>query len=277
MEAMRRSNSCGVRILTKGSWDNQMKLRRVLIQDELNIETREDLVYIFISCDQKTLAGLMNTIGNKGIDFSGKYVLCEFSGVLMENFALGIESGKLVIFSKKGNFKKHKTPYNPDNLCRELLTKIFQSLIKDDISTGYNYLFSLLKTLAQHLVEIYKSKDHQLLNKIGLTSWQIQKMNQYIEKHISDTITLQHLAEELGLSPGYLCKKCKQTTGYTPVQYLTKVRMERALDLLLNSDLLIIQVGLEVGIDNHAQFCRTFRKFYGTTPSHCRKSELYAS
>lgn len=86
------------------------------------------------------------------------------------------------------------------------------------------------------------------------------------------TATLVDTAEHFGLNPAYLSKLTKEKTGYNFSFILRYIRMERAADLLKNTEMKIEQICESVGYCDTTQFIKTFKKQYNMTPSNYRKS-----
>ncbi|WJH37586.1 helix-turn-helix transcriptional regulator [Paenibacillus sp. CC-CFT747] len=78
------------------------------------------------------------------------------------------------------------------------------------------------------------------------------------------------MAQTLGYHRTYLSKIFKQQTGLSPMNFLLKIRMERAR-LLLEKPLTIEQVASSVGFSDALYFSKQFKKWYGASPSDYRQ------
>ena len=78
------------------------------------------------------------------------------------------------------------------------------------------------------------------------------------------------LVKKSGYSKSRLNALMRQYLGTTPHLYVTKLRMDKAKDLLLNSEATILSIALELGYATESHFISTFKKFYGITPSKMR-------
>lgn len=93
--------------------------------------------------------------------------------------------------------------------------------------------------------------------------------NNYYRK----TLSLQIVAEQLHLSSQHLSRIFRQEMGITFVDYLTKVRIRRAMELLVNSQDKIYEITEKVGYSSQHYFCNVFKKIMGVSPAEYRKNE----
>lgn len=98
----------------------------------------------------------------------------------------------------------------------------------------------------------------------------IQDAATYMETQYSHRITMEDVAAHIHLSEKYLCKRFKELYGIPPQQYLTKVRMRRATQLLADTHLQIKDIATSVGFSSPLYFSNVFRHFCGISPSEYR-------
>lgn len=99
----------------------------------------------------------------------------------------------------------------------------------------------------------------------------IYKAINYIKNHYSEQISLNTLAELLEVSEGHLSRMFQKKVGMNFTQYLMKVRMDMAVQLLQNQNLKIYEVAMRVGYPNADQFSRMFKKVMGKSPKEFQK------
>lgn len=92
----------------------------------------------------------------------------------------------------------------------------------------------------------------------------------YLHNHYMRDISLDNCAEHIGINPYYLSKSFKQITGKNFIDYLTELRLEKAKELLRDTELKINDVAEQVGYQ-HTYFNRIFKKTEGMTPSQYRE------
>jgi YesN/AraC family two-component response regulator len=93
----------------------------------------------------------------------------------------------------------------------------------------------------------------------------------YMEANYSRKITLTELANEVHMSPNYLCSYFKKYTGISPFTQLHYVRVKTAENMLLEGDESIVSVAEACGFENVSFFIRKFKELTGFTPSNYRK------
>ncbi|MDQ1909054.1 AraC family transcriptional regulator [Paenibacillus sp. GD4] len=94
----------------------------------------------------------------------------------------------------------------------------------------------------------------------------LNQVQEYMEQHYDRNISLSEMAGAAGISHQYLCRIFKQTMQMTPTAYLTKLRLQKAKELLLERDVTITQAGRSVGFWDTSYFCAVFKQHEGITP-----------
>lgn len=102
----------------------------------------------------------------------------------------------------------------------------------------------------------------------------VQKGIEYINANYSYAITVNDIANYVGLSRSHLFRSFENILGRSPKEYLTDFRMEQAKYLLENSNLSITAIANSVGFDNSLYFSKSFHKAFGMSPRDFRKDVL---
>jgi AraC family transcriptional regulator len=92
----------------------------------------------------------------------------------------------------------------------------------------------------------------------------------YIDKHLSEDLSLAAMAQELDMSQYYFCRLFKQSIGVSPHQHVIQQQVERAKQLLLHSNLSIAEVTQVVGFSEQSQLTRQLKLATGCTPKQLR-------
>ena len=102
---------------------------------------------------------------------------------------------------------------------------------------------------------------------------EIRKIIEYIESHYMEDITLKWAADYVFISETYLSHIFKKEIGKSFVQYLTEIRMKKAADMLIHTNLSVHEISLKVGYYNINYFGRLFKKYTGTSPKQFRDAK----
>lgn len=100
----------------------------------------------------------------------------------------------------------------------------------------------------------------------------IRKTNAYIQENYMRKIVVDAIAKAVGVSKAYLHRQYKKYTGKTILETINDLRIQKAAELLTNSDVAINKVAARVGFSNNNQLNYEFKKTFGLTPSEYRKS-----
>lgn len=101
----------------------------------------------------------------------------------------------------------------------------------------------------------------------GLAPYRMKRVNEFIQAHIEEAITLDELARDVGLSPSHFYSLFRKTLGTTPHQFVLSCRIQHAKSLLAQSGNSILDVALASGFRTHQHFSRIFHRLVGVPPS----------
>jgi len=153
-------------------------------------------------------------------------------------------------------------------------SKIFSALQLSLLDTGYDALYGML-----HSFQDFKRLQRELrafaeaaLDRINRSKSkgyrkEIEQVKRYIDEQYGQEISLQQLSAEVYMNTNYLCTLFKSEVGETIHQYMTRVRMEKAIALLQQSDLKIFEISEKVGYNNTSHFSQAFKKYTGHSPN----------
>ena len=147
--------------------------------------------------------------------------------------------------------------YKMDIYLRELLQETSSQIeFYQEISQG---LVSALLVLGMRLIRINPEDEAAL-------SQECQKIKEYLDQNFTSPITLDSLSETVYISKHYLSHLFKEQTGVSPIKYLTSKRMEKACELLSETELPVSEVSKAVGYENPLYFSQVFKRIYGISP-----------
>ena len=105
----------------------------------------------------------------------------------------------------------------------------------------------------------------------ALTDKQVAKALKQLHNNPHVHWTIESLAQEIGMSRAAFAKRFKDLVGYPMFEYLTKLRMQKAKELLRETHLPLYDVANRVGYESDMAFTKSFKKHAGTTPTRYRK------
>lgn len=132
------------------------------------------------------------------------------------------------------------------------------------------FLDHLLHAVAIHTVGTYCDIG-PVLAKGGLTPRQLDRAQQLMRANLAADISLKELAAACGVSVTHFARAFRQTTGTAPYQWLQKMRLERAKEMLASQRQPLSEIAAECGFADQSHFTRAFSKNIGTSPGRWRK------
>ncbi|MCX7871812.1 MAG: helix-turn-helix domain-containing protein [Verrucomicrobiae bacterium] len=131
----------------------------------------------------------------------------------------------------------------------------------------YNAIIIMLNIFSKQLVQLSNQLAFKHENAEPVM---IKKAREYINLHQTDEISLVDVAKHVNASTFYFCKMFKKYTGLNFTEYVSRLRVERAKNLLLNPNIKICDIAYEVGFQSLTHFNRVFKKITGLSPTEYR-------
>ncbi|MBQ8802467.1 MAG: helix-turn-helix domain-containing protein [Tyzzerella sp.] len=152
--------------------------------------------------------------------------------------------------------------------------KILKEIIEEDSNRdfGYQELFrgKLLEILILMMRTVLKQHSEIPIEKIT-DSAIIRDAVHYLETHYQDKAILHNFCKKHHYDSAYISRRFKKETGLTVLEYLKKIRIEKACGMLAGSKLTIREISQTIGYDDLAYFNQLFKTSVGMTPSEYRK------
>ncbi len=127
---------------------------------------------------------------------------------------------------------------------------------------GYLYLF--VDALMQSSATRMSAQENQLKD------FYIQEAVTYIEQNYQRNLTVEEVADACRLNRSYFSKLFKENMGCPPQEFLIRVRLAKAAELMCSSNAPISEIAVRCGYSNQFHFSRAFKKHYGTPPQKWR-------
>ena len=132
----------------------------------------------------------------------------------------------------------------------------------------YESMVRLLSIFADHLSLV---SNQLIVQQDNAESPAITRARRFIEEHQAEDLSLAQVAKAAGMSTFYFCKMFKKFTGLNFTDYLSRVRIEKAKNLLLNPNLRISEIAYAIGFQSLTHFNRVFKKIVGQSPTRYRE------
>ena len=129
----------------------------------------------------------------------------------------------------------------------------------------------LLTIFAQHLSML---SNQVIVQQDNAEPPVITRAKEYIQEHQTEHLRLSHVAKAVNTSTFYFCKIFKKVSGINFTDYLSRVRIEKSKNLLLNPNLRVSEIAFEVGFQSLTHFNRVFKKIAGQSPTDYRAQLL---
>jgi len=128
-------------------------------------------------------------------------------------------------------------------------------------------VIKLLAIFAEHVANL---SNQLLVQQENAEPPAITRAKAFIEEHHAEGLTLEQVARAAHMSTFYFCKMFHKSTGVNFTEYVSRVRVEKARNLLLNPNLRISEIAYEVGFQSLTHFNRVFKKLLGQSPTAFR-------
>jgi AraC family transcriptional regulator len=174
---------------------------------------------------------------------------------------LGPESGHVTLRDVSGG---------RDETLSAILTLLYRELM---LGTDANALFvqGLAQSLAVHLIRRYAVADAAPRSDNALPGAKLRRAIAFMEERLDQPFDLKQLAEAVGMSAFHFTRLFKSATGLSPSRYFIRQRIEKARQLLQETEASIIEVGMAVGYSSPSHFAQVFRRETGIAPGEYRR------
>lgn len=97
----------------------------------------------------------------------------------------------------------------------------------------------------------------------------------YLSNHIDKMVTVEEMAGQVNLSPSHFSYLFKKKTGFSPIEYFNHLKVQKACQYLLFTNLRIKEISQEIGIEDQYYFSRLFTKIMGIAPNDYREKRVH--
>lgn len=238
---------------------------------EIRFNTRQfilfegnDLLQISVQGNDITVSNDHIIIG-KNIELinSGRECL-EVCGIIFESSNSSNLAKDIYIVSKQAANSTMYLFNNEITKCPSL-----NALAEKQLKDLCEMIFAKARTLDAVQPEKYIQALNERLDK------RLIMVHRYIRMHYYQPLTLNDLAELIKSNPVYLSNMFSKVFHISPIKYLQKIRMRKASELLLSTDMSIREISQALGYISNSQFSNIFKQYYGCTPREFRRYDYF--
>jgi AraC family transcriptional regulator len=158
-----------------------------------------------------------------------------------------------------------------DFVVRDPLAELLgRTLVEGGRAGDGLYAESVGQTLVMHIARLELPRP--TVN--ALPKWRLKRVQEYVDAHLDESISLADLAQAAGLSRMHFAAQFRAATGYRPHDYLLYQRIESAKAMLSSPDMPLAEIALNVGFQAQAHFSTVFKRLTGETPARWRFSAI---
>jgi len=185
-----------------------------------------------------------------------------FMGKKAGLFAKGFEQPVTIVPSETSRIEDRL------NLFEEMYAVLYNGFTYENLCYANLCLVHFLGTFK------FLRQYHSAKKRAEFSSNSINMVIYYMHENISNKITIKDFADYLGFSESYFYRIFIRETGYSPIEYFNRLKMNKACDYLLHSTMKIIQISHILGFNDQYYFSRTFNRITGMSPIKYRKSSV---
>ncbi len=139
--------------------------------------------------------------------------------------------------------------------------------------SGRLFLDSLEQAMAVTLVHGHAVRHRPVqIYRAGLGSARLRRIKELVHAKMEDDLSLEELAQSVGLSTAHFARMFRKSTGETPHQFVLRQRLERAKAMLRAPDARVLDVAVACGFKTQQHFAQVFRDVSGISPTEYRRS-----
>ena len=145
--------------------------------------------------------------------------------------------------------------------------------LRDGTAADGLYIDTLAQMMAVHLARNHsaQSRPGRIPPMEAISGWRMRRVIEYIEENLDGDLSLEAMAAEVDISPIYLARAFKAAIGQSPHRYVLARRVERAKELLRNTEMQVVDVALSSGFSSQSHLSYWFQRHVGVSPAAYRQ------
>lgn len=226
---------------------------------EVSDKPEADKIITLDISDEKALLDSLRGIGNFTPDAVINRIFDKFSNCSSEDIQLVLaELINILIRETRANDLSLDKAFKQNDLNYQKAIKSMNILeLKDWFAKRYCELYECM----QRIQTCRQYNEHT------------RKAIYYIEENYCRNISLSDIAEAINVNSSYLSRLFKNDTGQNIIEYLNKIRMDKAASLIDEGKYSLKEISYKVGIQNYNYFFKLYKKYFGITPLEHKKKD----
>ncbi len=169
-------------------------------------------------------------------------------------------------------FQNLKLPYYIDRADDTKIINLFEDIFRQSKENTLASVFRLKADILSLLADYIDLTGRNHLTLYEENHPEFYSVISYINDNLHTKITLEDLSGRMHMHPNYFIRLFKNRMGTTPLNYINRLRMERAKSLLENTSLSISEIMVQVGFEDLSSFSNFFKHYSGYNPKVFRKT-----
>jgi AraC family transcriptional regulator len=159
-----------------------------------------------------------------------------------------------------------------DPLLEQLAIAITNAL-RDGTAEDGLYIDAIAQMMAVHLARTHSSRSRpvRIVPERAISGRKMRRLIEFIDENLDGDLSLDAMAREVEISPLYLARAFKAAVGQSPHQYVLARRIERAKELLRNTEMPVVDVALSAGFSSQSHLSHWFLRNVGVSPAAYRR------
>ena len=201
----------------------------------------------------------------------------EWVGLMnVPHLQLGISDAALMAASDEPNGQVELRPHRKFADSRlAALAAVVHAEMAAGFPSGRLFLDAVEQAMAIALVSGYAVKHRPVqISRGGLGPGRLRRIKELVHAKIEDELSLDEMAQWVGLSTAHFARMFRKSTGETPHQFVLRHKLERAKAMLRNPDARVLDVAVACGFKTQQHFAQVFRDVCGINPTGYRQDFL---
>src|SRR5450432_3248734 len=198
----------------------------------------------------------------------------EWVGLMnVPHLQLGISDAALMAASNEPNGEVQLRPRRKfaDSRLGAMATAVHAEMVAG-FPSGRLFLDSVEQAMAVMLVNGHAVRHRPVqIYRGGLGSARLRRINELVHAKMEDDLSLDDMAQSVGLSTAHFARMFRKSTGETPHQFVLRQRLERAKAMLRAPDARVLDVAIACGFKTQQHFAQVFRDVWGVSPTEYRQ------